>query len=307
MTQEQNNKLQTFIEKLRNKNPEWFIRFFKMLEDCGVDEKVIDLALDLLNHPQCKYALDSHHDRDVLKKDKCAYQAIEDFFNYMENLVKEKGVEYLKDFLENAIIQMGMDLETYIKEEHFSKQTNFFNLFIRQLIKENPQDVRIDNMGTSMEDLSPMSSMGGNIEVSIAGVAVGHMHFEGCESNINHVQFTEFRTLPGLERLGLGSLMMSEFCRQLVEYKPGHAAVAWGVKKGRDGEKTYSAWGGYPVTTMGGGEYIEDRPWTSEEYDANNGQMLFFFPESAVKTLAEKQSTRYPNAHIRAESVIETN
>ena len=296
MTQEQNNKLQAFMDNHRSINPEWFSRFFKMLEDCGVDENIINLALDLLNSPEARFDSGGNQ-RNIILKNNFAAETIENFFNYMENLAKGKGVEYLKEFLENAIIQIGIDLDKYLAEGHSAK-TNFFNLFMRQLIKENPQDVRIDNLGVGMGEISPTSNVG-NIEISIAGVSLGHMHFEECESNIPHVQFTEFRTLPGLERLGLGSLMMSEFSRQLVEYKPGYGAVAWSVKKGRDGEKAYSAWGGYPVSTgysEEAGWMIEDRPWTKEEYDANNEQMIFFFPESAIKTLAAKQNTKYPNA-----------
>ena len=48
----------------------------------------------------------------------------------MENMAKENGVEYLKNFLENAIIQMGMDFDRYVNEDHL-RNTNFYNLFMR--------------------------------------------------------------------------------------------------------------------------------------------------------------------------------
>ena len=271
-----------------------------------MDENIIDLALDLLSRPE--NVLDyTHHRRNIAKKDKVANEAIENFYNYMENLVNTKGVDYLKNFLENAIIQMGIDFGRYIVEGH-SDSTNFFNLFMRQLIKENPQDVKLDTLEEKMEDLSLQSS-NGNIEVSIAGVAVGHIHFEEFESNKNCVRFTEFRTLPGLERLGLGSLMISEFCRQLVIYKPGYSAVASNVAKGRDGEKTYSAWGGYPVNAGYNNEtgcvILGDDPMTKEEYDLYNGSLVFYFPESVVEDLATRQNAKYPNARCEESKTIQ--
>lgn len=290
------NRLNEFVLKNKTYNCEWYVRFFQMLEDCGVDDKIVNFALDLLDRPDNHVGY-SNTKRCVTLKNKWGALTIENFFNYMENMVQEIGVDSLKEFLENSIIQMGMDFGKYAAENH-SNPTNFFNLFMRQLIKTNPQDVMLDDLGEKMQDLS-LESGDGCIEISIAGVAIGHIHFQEIESATDCLAFTEFRTLPGLERLGLGSVLISELCRQVCEHKPEHMLIATNVAKGHDGDKAYSAWGGYPVMVNyaddGHTVIIDDKPMSKEYYDSVNHSLVFAFPNSAVKALAEKENTRYTN------------
>lgn len=308
MKPESQEKFNNFLSSLSSgTNKDWFIRFFKMLEDCGVDENIIDLALNLLTRPENDFRRTKEGERDPLRISAIAQGAQESFFNFMENMAKENGVEYLKNFLENAIIQMGMDFDRYVNEDHL-RNTNFYNLFMRQLVKAFPEEVRIEDVGKKSMKTTSSRIHGGEIQISFAGIYLGHIQYDEESSNIPHMQFTDFRTLPGLEGMGLGTLLISEFCRQIVEYKPGYAMLAFNVKKGKDGDKTYSHWGGYPITISCDDSdtwIIDDTPWTREKYEANTRNMMFFFPESAVKALAEKRSTRYPNANIDSEKVIE--
>ena len=99
--------------------------------------------------------------------------------------------------------------------------------------------------------------------------------------------------------MGLGSYMFLEFCRQIDEFKPGYAAMAWSVKKGRDGSKAYSAWGGYPIdaTFVNETDYwdLDTKGLTQEQIDAYEGQMLYYFPPEQVKKLASLPNNRYGN------------
>jgi hypothetical protein len=232
--------------------------------------------------------------KNVFNNTKESDMAIREFFDYMQHMLNAKGMDYMKTFLENSIDNIYEDKKIHEAEGH-TKKTYFFNLFLRQLIKENPSSVRLESLGTHMKDVST-GTLPGNIEAIIAGVSLGHLHFEEDKANIPHIQFTEFRTLPGLERLGLGSYMFQEFCREICAYKPGYAAMAWSVKKGKDGEKAYSRWGAYPIDAT----YSEDKGWglnttplSQEEYDTWDGQMICYFTPEMVRKNASISSSKY--------------
>ena len=290
-------RLNEFLGNTKYINTDWFKYFFSMLDKCDVDENIIAKYMDYAFAPEsiagAKSSLGASK-KNVFNNTVDSEKAIREFFDYMESISQTKGMEYLKTFLENGVGAIEADMATH-KEEGHTKNTCFFNMFLRQLIKENPQGVKLESLGTHMKDIT-VGGMPGNIEVVMAGVSLGHLHFEEDKSNVKTIQFTEFRTLPGLEKLGLGSYMFQEFCREICAYKDEYSALAWSVKKGKDGEKAYSKWGAYPIDAT----YSEDDGWglnttplTKEEYDAWQGQMLYYFTPDMVKKNAAICSNRY--------------
>ena len=301
-------RLQDFEKKLGVVNPEWFKQFFMMLEKCNVSEdvftKYMDFAFSDESIASYKGSLGGSK-KSIYLKTQSSTNTINEFYTYMTHIAKTKGIDYMREFLERSVGSIEKDYEQYKAQGH-AKNTNFFNMFLRQLIKENPQDVRLESLGTHMKDIS-VESGSGNIEVSIAGVSLGHLHFEESKSNVPTIQFTEFRTLSGLEQLGLGSHMFREFCREIDVYKPGYSALAWSVMKGRDGEKAYSKWGGYPVVTTydeNEGWNIDTTPMSDEQYENAIGQQMFYFTPDVVKTQANVNKNRYSHFLTDTQSVM---
>ena len=105
-------------------------------------------------------------------------------------MIEEKGVDYFKDFLVNAINNIEENLENRVKEGNPMK-TNVVNLFIRELIIENPQEVKIQKSNLSE---------GSRLDLYFAGISVGHLTYEEAVANRKLVLFSDFRTIPGLER-----------------------------------------------------------------------------------------------------------
>ena len=150
--------------------------------------------------------------------------------------------------MEDTIDQIEVDYKQY-EESHKGiphGKTNFLFLFLRNLAQAQKQDVGIESRGTAIDKINSATT-GAEIKATIGGAELGHLRFEEVSANVPHLQFTEFRTLPGLEKMGLGSYIFYDFCQRINEKRPGYGLIAWSVKKGRDGSHAYSAWGGYPI------------------------------------------------------------
>ena len=106
---------------------------------------------------------------------------------------------------------------------------------------EHPEDVVFEYGGTPIEKMSA-DEYSSSILLKIAGMQIGDIVFEETNGNLPIVQFNDFRTINGLEKMGLGSHLFIEFCKQMVKYKQGYSVMAWNVMKGHDGEKVYSKW-----------------------------------------------------------------
>lgn len=291
MKEEMQHKLNEFIIKKKLINPDWFERFFNMLEQVGIDEELILKTMDMAF---CEEFLSKYipgGKRNIFNFGETSQEACDEFFKYMNDMAKKIGPEQFKDFLENSIIEIQKDYKQYLEEGHSAK-TNFVNLFIRRLVIENPKDVKLEITGAKVEDINEENS--GRIAVSIAGIEIGHLLYEGEKYNIPTITFTDFRTIPGLERLGLGSFMFTTFCRDISEKRPECSVMAFNVAKDKDGEKTYSSWGAYPIViTMKDeiGKEIEIRPMTEKEH-VGNGHIFYFSPET-IKKCAQKEIKKY--------------
>ena len=277
-------------------NRNWFIRFFDMLDVCGVAEEKIEKAVCLFfDEVNVKNTAVSHK---MLMNGSKNQVIIDNFYNYIKSIIARDGADNFRDFLERTIDQMEVDYQNYEDIHHGTsyKKTNYTMLFLRNLALDYSQDVRLESQGVPMKNLQVNGSCG-VIQATIGGAEIGHLHFEEVDSNQPHIQFTEFRTMPGLEKMGLGSYMFLEFCRQIDEFKPGYATVAWSVKKGKDGSKAYSAWGGYPIdaTFVNETDYwdLDTKGLTQEQIDAYEGQMLYYFPPEQVKKLASLPNNIY--------------
>lgn len=283
-----------FKESKRGYNMSFFDGFLEMLEKYGLDQETINLAIQLIIDERGEYSLGGSQ-RNLLSNNKYGKNCVENFFSYLYQMGDKLGPEDMKNFLTTSIHNISQNMDAY-EGMNRSKPTNFINLFLREIVISFPQDVKLEIWGTPMKDISP-DSLAGNIEATIGGVSLGHLHFEEAVSNIKNIQFTDFRTLPGLERLGLGSYMFSEFCRQLETDKPGYTATAYNVMRGKDGEKTYSKWGAYPTNSYmveNYDFYFDEKPLTPEEYEAwGDHSMLYYFNQETIHNLAERESPTY--------------
>ena len=125
-------------------------------------------------------------------------------------------------------------------------------------------------------------------------------------SNIPTIAFTEFRTIPGLERLGLGTYIFSSFCKEVNQNKPNYSVIALNVAKDKDGSKTYSAWGAVPVNNTWSdenGRTILD-PMTDEEYKNHNGPFIYYFSPSVVEGLSQIETEKYSKKEKQNESEL---
>ena len=266
----------------------------EMMERCGVDQETISLAIQLMVDDRCKYELGGSR-MNLFSNNLFGNRCVGNFFNYLCGIEDKLGPDGMKEFLTATIYNISNNMDAYDQMDR-SKPTNFMNLFLRELVIAFPEDVKLINSGTSMKDLGPNTNSG-NIEAVIGGVCLGHIHFDEGKTNVNNIQFTDFRTLPGLEKRGLGSYIFGEFCRQVVAEKPGYTVTACNVANGRDGEKTYSNWGAYPTNNYmldGYDFYYDEKPLTQEELDAwGDKPKLYYFTHETIQHLAEKESPQY--------------
>lgn len=286
-------KLEQLKIKLKTINTSWFDRFFDMLDKVEIDEQTIIETMDFAFSDEMVrgYRMGGYY--NIFNKNQKTKSIIENFFKYLSDMAENLGKEKFKEFLKNSLKQIKVDYAEYLKGKH-SAPTNFFNLFMRNLVIANPQDVEMKHMGAKIENLSNENE--GRIDVLLGGVSIGHLEYDQMESNTPLLSFFEFRTLPGLERLGLGTYMFSEFCREVVEKRPDYAVLACNVAKDKDGSKTYSAWGAYPVNTTFSNmdeRIVDTIPITQEEYKNRPGPFIYYFSPSVVKKCAENQ-VRYP-------------
>lgn len=290
MNEVMQHKLNEFTIRKKNINPVWFERFFSMLEQVGIDEDLILNSMDMAfcEEFQSKYLASG---KNIFNNCEASQKTRDEFFKYMSDMARKMGPEKFKEFLENSLVEIQKDYKQYLEEGHSAK-TNFVNLFMRRLVIENPQDVKIETTGTRIENVNENNS--GRIAVSIAGIEIGHLLYEGEGYDIPTITFTDFRTIPGLERLGLGSFMFTSFCREISQKRPECSVMAFNVAKGKDGEKTYLSWGAYPIVITlkdNEGKDIEIRPMTEEEH-VGNGHIFYFSPET-VKKCSQKEIKQY--------------
>lgn len=180
---------------------------------------------------------------------------------------------------------MEKNFQTRIAEQNPAK-TNVFNLFMRELIIENPSEIKIKN--TNIGDEIRM-------DLDFAGLSVGHLKYSEIPANVKTMEMVDFRMIPGLERMGLGKHMFCEFCRDVLARGSDYSVTAWCVMKGRDGEKAYSSWGGYPTFPVvdENGDMIVGKRLTDEEYAAIDISLDYYFPNEIVLENSQKHSKIY--------------
>ena len=276
-------KITDKISKIRCYNKKWFNRFIVMLEECGVERSVINKAVKLIMDDDNKYA-PTMGNWGVFLNNPTIDRKIENFFTYMEQLALDKGTDEFRAMLERVIFGVEKNFLD-LKESNEKITTNFFNLVMRQLLLENPQDAILIDTNDKEQ------AYGGRLDLVLGGVSVGHVSFGEESSDQQLVVFDDFRTLPGLEKMGIGSHLFRGLCKKVMEEKPGYSIAAWGVMKGRDGEKAYIAWGGLPVASIS--DIAEGRILTSEEYDNAPRSLIYYFTNDIVRENAIKENNRY--------------
>ena len=274
---------------------QFFVEFMDMLNKYGVSEEIKELAIKLINDDRNKYSPGGMNLPNCLTAKLRGDSIRANFFGYIDDLAKKHGDTFVRDFVTSALKDVSINFDIYENMSRDTK-TNFVNLFLREMVEAFPEDVKIVmGAGKPLKDWTNYGNYG-NLEVRIAGVSLGHLYFDAGKTNVPNIQFTDFRTLPGLEGLGLGSYMFSELCRQVVEYNPECTILACNVKKGYDGEAVYSKWGAYPTNSYkveGYDFYFDEKPLTQEEYDAMNGSLIYYFNVDAVHHMAEYRSDKY--------------
>lgn len=213
----------------------------------------------------------------------------------MNNMAQNYGKDKFKAFLEKTLLQIADEYEEY-KKNGYAKRTSLKNLFLKHLVLEHPEDVVFEYGGTPIEKMSA-DEYSSSILLKIAGMQIGDIVFEETNGNLPIVQFNDFRTINGLEKMGLGSHLFIEFCKQMVKYKQGYSVMAWNVMKGHDGEKVYSKWGAYPVECYFDKDFweINTTPLTDEQTDefyGNHGRIYYFSPER-IEEISKWPNYRY--------------
>lgn len=284
MNKEMENEIEKSINSLEVMHKEWFYQFFDMLKKCEVDNSFIEKALELILSENNRYS-GSIGTINIFINNNKAKSNIDNFFDYLDKMFQKMGYNKFKEFLEKTIMNIERDFENHKSVNHAMK-TNFFNLFLRELILENPQDVNIEFL--ELQDA-------GRLDVKLDKISLGHIEYEETLANRKLIMFSDMRTLPGLERMGLGSYMFYMLCSKIANEKPGYALMAWGVMKGRDGEKAYSKWGGYPTFPEygdNGWEFVEHK-LTQEEYNEAPKIIAYYFPENIIEENSKKTNKIY--------------
>lgn len=262
-------KLQELKEMKYNMgvNLKWLDYFFEMLYQSGVKDELIEEILEIA----CDKDLNTfenrgiHDPKYVFNKNKLGEKSLKDNLNYLLEIKSKMNYLEFKDYLERILENIKKSYDKYYTEEQHTKKTNIFELFTKELILKNPQDVKIDKKEEKC----------GIFRLEFAGVNIGHIIFDvGDLNGENRVIFPEFRVNPGLERIGLGSYLFSDFCRYVKDMYPNLPVVATMVKYGGDGEKAYKAFGG-------------------EGIKCNDEFGIYYFDPTVVEQLSKKESKRY--------------
>lgn len=281
-----NDKIEDSIKSINASNKEWFYRFFEMLEKCDVDQETIDKALNLILKEGILYYKSTMGIGSVFTNSIDSKRDIESFFLYCENLIQEKGKEEFKSFFQRIIDNVCIVFDEKFKDKEKRKRVNIYYLIMREFVLNNPEKVKMVSTGTIKD---------GSISIYFEGIAIGHITYEEIKANMKVIEFDDFRTMPGLEKIGLGTYLFTEFCKKVAEDADDYAVIAWGVMKGRDGEKAYSAWGGFPVCPQVDGEVtqITEKPLTEEEYAAAPTSIHYLFTRDVVVENSKRESKRY--------------
>lgn len=274
---------------------DWFRRFFDMLEKAEVSDEIIIKTMDYALSSDGLERITAKGNSEGFINNKQSKEAIEKFFEYMGDMAQSYGKGKFKDFLENTLLQIADEYEEYKQHGH-AKRTSLKNLFLKHLVLEHPEDVAFEYSGTQIEKMSAEENPS-LILLKIAGMQIGDIKFEEVNGNPPIIQFTDFRTLNGLERMGLGSHLFIEFCKQMTEHKHSYSVMAWNVMKGHDGEKVYSKWGAYPVKCYVENDFweVDTAPLTDEETDefyGEHGRIYYFSPER-IEEISKQPSNRY--------------
>lgn len=274
---------------------DWFKRFFEMLESAGVSDEIIIKAMDYSLSADGLERITAKGNSEGLFRNTQSKVVIENFFEYMNNMAQNYGKDKFKVFLEKTLLQIADEYEEY-KKNGYAKRTSLKNLFLKHLVLEHPEDVVFEYGGTPIEKMSAEEYQS-SILLKIAGMQIGDIVFEEVNGNLPIVQFTDFRTINGLEKMGLGSHLFIEFCKQMVKYKQGYSVMAWNVMKGHDGEKVYSKWGAYPVECYADNDFweIDTTPLTDEQTDefyGNHGR-IYYFPPERIEEMSKRPNYRY--------------
>lgn len=285
-----NKIIEEIIDKLRCLNKEWFYSFFAMLENAQVSQDTICKALALVAYEKNVYAGINYQDDCLFRTGAKAKKCIDNFFAYCLKLKQEKGDDWFKGFLTRAIDNIEKNFQMRATEPNSTK-TNVFNLFMRELVIENPNEVKIKNVDSGDET---------RMDLDFAGISIGHLIYNEISANVRAAEITDFRTIPGLERMGLGKYIFCEFCRDVLAKGSDYSAMAWCVMKGLDGEKAYSSWGGYPIFPVVGedGNLIIDKRLTDEEYAAIDCTLNYYFSNDIVLKNSQKYSKIYGTRKI---------
>lgn len=277
-------------------NTEFLYRFFGMLEKIGIDQETIDRTIDfaLSDDMLERYKLrpmGSSDKKSLFQKHQQKAGLIDEFFSKLTSQAQEMGVEEYKKFIEGILSKIPEDFEKSEQNFHISRvKTNFANLFIRNLILQNPQDIKIEyekGFGFGQK----------RMQLTFGGVEIGFITFEeheGCYYLLDgdnyaslppSIDFSEFRIMPGLERLGVGTYLFREFCKEVTSKYPNYSVMANTVHFEGDGRGVYYNWGAKAFID---GKFLEE-----SEFDENVVTVGYYFTPEIIEDFAKKDLPRY--------------
>lgn len=294
--------IETKFETVKGISPEWFIRFFDMLESFGVNEDKISKALDFALSEQNLNLTQRGNNRNGFDKNSRTTKMLDEFYALMQRLSKNIGEEKFRKFLEDSLDYMQAEYEKFDN----TSETCFKNLFLKCLVQAFPEELELVSGRTKLAEMSTESDSC-TIDLKLGGMTIGDIHFEEVQGNTPLIIFTDLRTLPGLKRMGLGSYIFKEFCKQVSSYKPGYSVVAWNVMKDKDGSKVYPKWGAHPVKLEVKNDFweVDPTPLTEEQTQAfyGDGSRIYYFSPETIALIGMQKNNRYGKECIREKSM----
>lgn len=278
---------------------EFLFSLFEVFESYNINEEILEKAVNLITHENNTYnfyTIPAILLSNAAIKKSYSYKKERkyEFFEYLEQLKKVKGSEYMKQFFEKTILKIEQEFNNINSNElpNSNNKYTFFHFFVKELILDNPDDLKLiyDTESVTMTDE-------GSVIAVIGGVNVGHLDYE--KNGQNCIKGIDFRTLPGLEGMGIGSFIFYDLCHRLKKEGGDFSFIAFCVKVDGNAARIYEKWGAYPFDIFIDEETGEECVVRLTEEIINEYNIKFcgyLFSSDVIKEIANKKSKIYTHS-----------
>ena len=269
--------------------------FLAFLEEAGVDAETIKTITPYI---LSKKGMDADF-RGGLDLDRKPTEPNpnDTLIDFLRKQKQELGDKKFCEELIKMLISAKKDCDRYEQnpDPADSKRTCFKNAFIKQLVVAHKDLVEIAESGVAIKDLS-INSLDYVAKLKFAGVSIARITIETDEQNQQILCGHDFRTLPGLENIGIGGYLFAHACEEIKENRPESGLLAWNVSfKGR-GHTAYAAWGAHYVASDTDLTPITEEDSKRIAMEIKTGFHLMFFSPEVVKKVAERPKKYGPDS-----------